>query len=123
MPTDQWRVNDEKALAIVSMRLSLPVVTIIGNKPDVDLLEAKEMLRREYERMQEREVSETALRVGRPGRGEFSHSLSSQGKGKGKSSFQKKKQSDGGKSRGKCYRYNKFGHKEADGNMAHDGEH
>ncbi|KAJ0397408.1 hypothetical protein P43SY_008553 [Pythium insidiosum] len=72
------------------------IVKIIENKPDVDLLEAKEMLCMEYERIEEREASETALRVGCPGQGKFSRRRPGQGQGKGKGSFQKK-QSDGGK--------------------------
>ncbi|TMW55192.1 hypothetical protein Poli38472_013954 [Pythium oligandrum] len=211
MTTDEWKVNDEKAFAIVSMRLSPPfqmmvrnattaveawsileryfvkrnlhnrvnlrkklhelrmaqgedisehmlkfddlvmameaigdlmeedeklvvllgsvssdydgIVRIIENKPNVDLLEAKEMLRREYERMQEHEVTEAALRVGRPGRGKFAYRRQDRGQGKSKGLFQKKKQNDGGRFQGKCYRCNKFGHKEAHCPMVDGNEH
>ncbi|DAZ97051.1 TPA: LOW QUALITY PROTEIN: hypothetical protein N0F65_012920 [Lagenidium giganteum] len=47
------------------------IVKIIKNKQDVDLLEAKQMHCSEYERMQEREVTESALRVNRAPRGKF----------------------------------------------------
>ncbi|DAZ95533.1 TPA: hypothetical protein N0F65_005225, partial [Lagenidium giganteum] len=93
--------EDEKLIVLLGSVTSDydSIVKIIENKEAIDLLEAKEMLRREYERMKDREVTESALRVGgRP-------------RTKGQGSPRKPKI---GNVKGKCFRCNKYGHKQAD---------
>ena len=68
---------------------------IIENMPCMDLLQAKKMLRREFESMARKEKTEVALKAITKSR---------------KFSFGRK----GGKFEGKCFACNRFGHKRED---------
>ncbi|DBA01444.1 TPA: hypothetical protein N0F65_005563 [Lagenidium giganteum] len=82
------------------------IVKIIENKEGVSLIEVKEMLRRECDRIKERELSEMALRASQRGRQQRER-----GRRGGRSQQQR-----GGRVqfRGRCYKCNEVGHKERD---------
>jgi hypothetical protein len=97
------------------------MVRIIESKQTVSLLEAKEMLRREYELNQKRDKKEGAFQVKEHKNYRGSHRGRSQGRGRhGKyngdryRNFNKKYPKQHEEFKGKCFGCNQFGHKKVD---------
>ncbi|KAE9035953.1 hypothetical protein PR002_g7311 [Phytophthora rubi] len=114
--------EDEKVVILLG---SLPqeydaMVRIIEASERVTLLDAKEMLRREYEVMKKREVKEEAFRASTRGVGDRSGRRSGSGRGgdggrrrNGGAESRRQAGSVSGEFHGKCFLCKKFGHKKA----------
>ncbi|DAZ95788.1 TPA: hypothetical protein N0F65_009184, partial [Lagenidium giganteum] len=99
--------EDEKLIVLLGSVTSDydAIVKIIENKDATDLLEGKDMLRREYERMKDRKVTESARRVGRRPRNTSGTKIAAK------------------EEKCKCFRCNQYGQKQADCRVNDDGEH